>query len=160
MESQSTFAQTTGQSSLRKHCNVGDCRDEEWELIAPIMETRRKIGRPRMVDMREVWDAIQYIAMTGCQSLPGRQEKLRREGRLLPKDFPAISTVRYYFYKMRYDRIFTTINELLSVASRLVCDHDAEPTAAVIDSQSDKSTESGGASGYDVGKKIKGRKRQ
>lgn len=126
---------------------ASDCRDEEWELIAPIVETRSHVGHPRTVDMRSVWEAIQYIASTGCQ------------WRLLPKDFPAISTVRYYFYKMRDDGTFTIINELLSVANRLVCSCEAEPTAAVIDSQSVKSIESGGVSGYDAGKKVKGRKR-
>lgn len=46
---------------------ASDCRDEEWELIAPIVEMRVGVGRPRTVDMRCVWNAIQYIATTGCQ---------------------------------------------------------------------------------------------
>ncbi len=47
---------------------ASDCRDDEWEWIALILETRSKVGRPRTVDMREVWEVIQYIASTGCQS--------------------------------------------------------------------------------------------
>jgi len=70
---------------------ASDCRDEEWKLIAPIVTQCCKVGRPRTVDMRRAWEAIQYIATTGCQ------------WRQLPKDFPPVSTVRYHFYRMRND---------------------------------------------------------
>lgn len=68
--------------------------------------------------------------------------------------------VRYYFYKMCYNGTFTIINELLNVTNLLVFGRQAEPTDAVIDSQSVKSTECSGISSYDAGKKIKGQKHQ
>ena len=65
---------------------ASDATDAEWALIAPFMPERRRIGRPRTTDLRDVFDAILYIASTGCQ------------WRMLPNDFPPVSTVRRYFY--------------------------------------------------------------
>jgi transposase len=80
--------------------------------------------------------------------------------RLLPSDLPPKSTVFRWFSLWRDTGVFETINHLLVMADRERVGREASPTAAVLDSQSVKTTESGGPRGYDAGKKIKGRKRQ
>jgi transposase len=126
---------------------ASDVTDREWALIAPFLPPPRRIGRPRTTDLREALNAILYMASTGCQWA------------MLPKDFPPPSTVQRYFYDWRDSGLLRTINNHLVMAARELEGREASPTASVIDSQSVKSTESGGVCGYDAGKKVKGRKR-
>ena len=124
-----------------------DLTDAEFTLVAPHLPAPSRIGRPREVDLREVLDAIFYLLRTGC---PWRS---------LPREFPPRSTVFGYFRRLWEDGTWPALHALLVMAARERAGREASPTAGIVDSQSVRTSESGGPKGYDAGKKVNGRKR-
>ena len=124
-----------------------DVTDAEWLILSPFLPPPRSCGCPRKWEMREIINAIFYVLRGGIA------------WSLLPKDFPPWPTAYRWFARFRDDGTWERINHHLVMLDRERVGREASPTAAVIDSQSVKTTESGGIRGFDSGKKINGRKR-
>ena len=142
------WTETTRTDYLRSGLRyASDMTDAEWRLIARRLPPRRRLGRPREVDLRQVIEAILFILSTGCQ------------WRALPREFPPYSTVQGYFYAWRDTGLWQRIVRALVRRARRKLGRKPRPTAAVIDSQSAATTQAGGPRGFDAGKRVYGRKR-
>ena len=110
-----------------------DLTDDEWSHIEPIIPPAKRGGRKRSVEPREIVNGLMYVLSTGCQ------------WRYVPKDLPPKSTLFGYFDLWNWDGTLDRIHHALYVKCREAMDREASPTACVIDSQSVKGAEKGGA---------------
>ena len=109
-----------------------DLTDGQWRVLAPLVPAAKPGGRPRRADERGVVNAILYVLRNGVVR------------RALPHDLPPWKTVYHYFSAWRRDGTWGAIQEALREQVRAADGRAASPSAAILDSQSVKTTEKGG----------------
>jgi transposase len=109
-----------------------DLTDAQWAVLAPLVPDAKSGGRPARHERREIVNAMLYVLRAG------------EAWRLLPHDLPPWQTVYHYFRLWRRDGSWEEINAALRERVRIRAGRHAAPSAAILDSQSAKTTEKGG----------------
>jgi putative transposase len=125
-----------------------DLSDDEWLCISPHLPEHACRGRPRLHGLRTILDAVFYVLKSGCP------------WRMLPREFPPWKTVYDWFRRWRIDGTWEQLNATLRGRLRARSDRNPQPSAAIVDSQTIRTTGVGGTErGFDPAKQVEGRKR-
>jgi putative transposase len=117
---------------MERRTYPSDLTDAQWAVLEPLVPPAEPGGRDRTVEMREVLNGINYLLRTGCA------------WRFLPHDLPPWGTVHYYLWRWQRDGTWQAIHDTLRTRVRRAAGKEESPSAAILDSQSVKTTEKGG----------------
>lgn len=118
---------------MKRESYPSDLTDEQWQIIEPLIPPAGSGGRSREHEIRNVVDGLFYVLRSGCS------------WRMMPHDFPPWQTVYTYFRNWSQDGTLERIHAALREQVRMEAGREKQPSAAILDSQSVKTTEKGGS---------------